>query len=187
MLRDVDGKHTRFSQDENMYFGFNNWLKIKKEICKKIAIVCGCVWCCHKSESVCTEGWVAGRAGGRGGGRGALDPQEARWHPRPDVIFWQSKPVISGITLYSWLRPHGHIYSRRCNSRWESLQRNSDSSLKSCRNICRGYLITNGSFWFLGRRQRASPLNFRTNFLTVLPSQIYLGSQNSICICNAIK
>lgn len=78
------------------------------------------------------------RTGREDGGEGTLDPQEARWHPRPDVIFWQSKPVISGITLYSWLRPHGHIYSRRCNSRWESLQRNSDSSLKSCQNICRG-------------------------------------------------
>lgn len=109
-----------------------------------------------------------GESGGRGWGRRPLqDPQEARWHPRPDVIFWQSKPVISGITLYSCrLRPHGHIYSRRCNSCWESLQRNNDSSLKSCRNICRGYLITNGGFWFLGRRQPASPLNFRWYVLT---------------------
>lgn len=109
-----------------------------------------------------------GRAGqkDKGGGEGGgPDPQGASWHPRPDVIFWQSKPVISGITLYSWPHVLTAIFTHAAVIRAENPCSNGDS-LKSCRNICGGYLITNGGFWFLDRRQRESSSNYRLYFST---------------------
>lgn len=183
-LRDVDGERARFSQDENI-LDSTNWWKIKKKICKRSrlwSIVCGRT--VLPQERKRTEGWI-----GQGGGREPLDPQEARWHPRPDVIFWQSKPVISGITLYSWLRPHGHIYSRRCNSRWESLQRNSDSSLKSCRNICRGYLITMAAFDFstgANVHRISNDIFWQFPQFCVWQFQIYRGNQKLLLSIKSI-